>query len=192
MEQWRIWEDENHVAFLTPFANTPGLTVLVPRRHSHSDVFRLDDTSYNSLLHASFSVMGILKQALGVPAVGLFFEGFEVDYTHAKLIPIHASSSQSTGSTSVQPAPFYEKYPGYITTQPGPVGELDSEAHRALVVKIQRAFWNMSSPNTVHPTTVIFAGHPGKTLLDLVCPDSVARKVFSSFQVVEGEEEKGN
>ena len=141
LEQWRIWEDENHVAFLTPFANTPGFTVLVPRRHSHSDIFRLDDTSYNSLLHASFSVMGILKRALGVPAVGLFFEGFEIDYTHAKLIPIHASESQSSiGSTSVQPAPFYEKYPGYITTQPGPVGKLESLGE--LVGKIQQAFVN--------------------------------------------------
>ena len=52
---------ENHVAFLTPFANTSGFTVLVPRRYLHSDVFRLDTISYNSLLHASFSVVGVLK-----------------------------------------------------------------------------------------------------------------------------------
>jgi hypothetical protein len=27
LPQWRVWEDDQHVAFLTPYANTPGFTV---------------------------------------------------------------------------------------------------------------------------------------------------------------------
>jgi len=62
-----------------------------------------------------------------------------IDYTHAKLIPIHASPSLRTWS-NVQPVPFYEKYPGYITTQPGPFAKL--EALDELVDKIQQALVN--------------------------------------------------
>jgi hypothetical protein len=84
--------------------------------------------------------MDILKQAFSVQAVGLFFEGFEIDYTHTKLIPIYASLSQHTWSINVQPAPFYNKYPGYITTQPGLFTKL--EALNELVNKIQQALVN--------------------------------------------------
>ena len=42
--QWRVWEDSTHVAFLTPFPNSPGLTVLIPRRHLSSDIFRFVDS----------------------------------------------------------------------------------------------------------------------------------------------------
>lgn len=45
LEQWRIWEDENRAAFLTPSLC----------RDLHSDVFRLDNTSYNAVLHLSLS-----------------------------------------------------------------------------------------------------------------------------------------
>jgi hypothetical protein len=33
LPQRRIWEDNQNIVFLTPFANTPGFTVLVPRTH---------------------------------------------------------------------------------------------------------------------------------------------------------------
>ncbi|KAI8964139.1 hypothetical protein F5Y11DRAFT_317436 [Daldinia sp. FL1419] len=46
VEQWRVWEDYRHVAFLAPFSNTPGFTALVPRRHLSSDIFRVDSGSY--------------------------------------------------------------------------------------------------------------------------------------------------
>ncbi|XP_068178518.1 uncharacterized protein [Antennarius striatus] len=51
--QWRIWEDEGHVAFLTPFPNSPGFTVLVPRRPLTSDIFRLEKADYEALVLAS-------------------------------------------------------------------------------------------------------------------------------------------
>jgi hypothetical protein len=41
--QWRVWEDDMHIAFLTPFPNTPGFTVLIPRRHLSSDILSLED-----------------------------------------------------------------------------------------------------------------------------------------------------
>ena len=123
IEQWRIWESSTHIAFLTPFGNTPGLTVLIPRRHLSSDVFALSEHDYEALLNAAYIVVDIIKRAFdGVTGVGIFFEGFEIDYTHAKLIPIHAAAAAATGSLQVvvPPAEFQTLYPGFITTQPGP------------------------------------------------------------------------
>ena len=30
---YKVWEDDKHLAFLTPFPNTPGLTVLIPKKN---------------------------------------------------------------------------------------------------------------------------------------------------------------
>jgi diadenosine tetraphosphate (Ap4A) HIT family hydrolase len=53
LPQWRLWDDASHIAFLTPFANSPGYTVLVPRRHLPSDIFGLEDQDYTALVDAS-------------------------------------------------------------------------------------------------------------------------------------------
>ncbi|KAF1957125.1 class II aaRS and biotin synthetase [Byssothecium circinans] len=90
ISQSRVWEDGEHVAFLTPFANTPGFTVLVPREHLTSDIFSIEDTNYAKLMDASYTLAGYLMKAFGVPRCGMIFEGFEIDYAHVKLIPIHS------------------------------------------------------------------------------------------------------
>uniref|UniRef100_A0A8C9XWC6 HIT domain-containing protein n=1 Tax=Sander lucioperca TaxID=283035 RepID=A0A8C9XWC6_SANLU len=42
-QQWRVWEDNEHVAFLTPYPNSPGLTVVVPRKHLSNYVRQHED-----------------------------------------------------------------------------------------------------------------------------------------------------
>jgi beta-aspartyl-peptidase (threonine type) len=131
LEQWRIWESKTHIAFLTPFGNTPGYTVLVPRRHLSSDVFSLAENDYVDLVEAAHIVADVIKRGLGVPRVGIFFEGFEIDYTHVKLIPVHSSGPLET---VIPPATFHERYPGFITTQPGPL-----EKNMALLDAVARS-----------------------------------------------------
>ena len=38
-----LWEDKKHMAFLTPFPNTEGFTVVVPKKHFGSDVLDMPD-----------------------------------------------------------------------------------------------------------------------------------------------------
>jgi beta-aspartyl-peptidase (threonine type) len=124
LSQSRIWEDEEHIAFLTPFANTPGFTVLVPRKHLTSDIFSIEDTDYTNLMDVSYTVAGHLMKAFGVPRCGMIFEGFEIDYAHVKLIPIHScdtrSQSPEAGPT-IEMATYEEKYRGHITSLNGPL-----------------------------------------------------------------------
>jgi len=120
--QWRVWEDDAHVAFLTPFANTTGFTVLVPRRHLSSNVLSLNDSEFAPLMGAVWKVSQFLKQGLQVPRVGIFVEGFEIDYAHVKLIPVQADSDDGESQTATQSAgPYLEEYPGFLSTQLGPL-----------------------------------------------------------------------
>lgn len=118
-----MWENESHVAFLTPFPNCPGFTVLVPRRPLTSDIFRLDKADYEELVLASREVSGLLEAGLGAWGTGLIFEGFEIDYAHAKLIPL-LPPCPSAGDPGPPPE-FQPTYPGYVTSEDGPEADLE-------------------------------------------------------------------
>lgn len=132
--QWRIWEDDFHVAFLTPFGNTPGFTVIVPRKHLGSDILALSNNEYVGIVQAAYTVAQHLKEAFGVKRCGMFFEGYEIDYAHVKLVPVHCRSTTEGPDfdTVTGAANFHEMYQGYLTTQPGPLAsDLDSISAQA-------------------------------------------------------------
>ena len=134
LPQWRIWEDELYVAFLTPFGNTPGFTVLVPRKHLGSDIFAFEDEDFAGIVQAAHKVAQYLKKALCVERCGMFFEGYEIDYTHVKLIPVHdhVTPQGQHFSPIALSAPFQTIYNGYLTTQYGPLAaDLDFMADKA-------------------------------------------------------------
>ena len=85
MKSWKIWEDEKFLAFLTPFPNTPGFTVVIPKQNPGDYVFSLDDNLYSEMMLAVKKVAGILKKAFDTPRVALIFEGTGVAHVHAKL-----------------------------------------------------------------------------------------------------------
>jgi diadenosine tetraphosphate (Ap4A) HIT family hydrolase len=115
LEQWRVWESESHVAFLTPFGNTPAKTVLVPRKHVDSDILGTPIEDFEDLAGATWGVVtALMRSRLEPDRVGLIFEGMEINWAHAKLIPICGD----VGNTSEQP--FVEKYTGAVSSQPGP------------------------------------------------------------------------
>ncbi|KAL8938578.1 MAG: hypothetical protein Q9211_003145 [Gyalolechia sp. 1 TL-2023] len=133
--QWRVWEDKKHVAFLTPFGNTPGYTVVIPRKHLSSDVFSLDDSDYTDIITAAYQVAQHLKHAFGVAQCGMFFEGFEIDYAHVKMVPVHDHDVANGRRFSPVPGSiaFQTVYEGFLTTQLGPLakdlGELAETAN---------------------------------------------------------------
>lgn len=120
-----MWEDKSHVAFLTPFPNCPGLTVLVPRRPLTSDIFRLEKADYEGLVLASREVSGLLEDGLGAGGTALIFEGFEIDYAHAKLIPLLPPSPPQSAGDPSRPSEFHPTYPGYVTSEDGPEANLE-------------------------------------------------------------------
>lgn len=143
VDQWRIWESATHVAFLTPFPNTTGYTVLVPRRHLDSNILRLDDTDFYDLANAIHEVSSLLKSALRVKRVGIIFEGMEIDYTHAKLVPIIENGPIKTTNTADT---FSESYLGYISSKPGP--SVPTRSLQSMQEAISKARKTVRPPST--------------------------------------------
>jgi beta-aspartyl-peptidase (threonine type) len=121
LEQWRVWESDSHIAFLTPFGNTYGKTVLVPRKHTDSDILSLPDANFCDLASSVWdAIQMIVASDLRADRVGLIFEGMEVDWAHAKLIPICADDGREAPEQ-----PFVEVYGGSVSSQPGPVDNIE-------------------------------------------------------------------
>ena len=124
--------------------NHTGFTVLVPRAHLPSDIFSLDKADYAQLVEAAHTVAQVLKCAFEARRIGMIFEGFEIEYTHVKLIPVRdppANSASLRTQNAIQEADYHESYPGYVTSLNGPAirdNELLSRDAQAVRKLLQR------------------------------------------------------
>lgn len=133
---YNVWEDDHYLAFLTPFPNTPGFTVVIPKTNPGDYIFALSPEQYSGLLLAARQVAQILERALRVQRVALVVEGTGVAYVHVKLIPLHGDLAGQTGVFSPH-AEFNEHYQGYLTTAEGP--KMDDDRLRAIQRQIIEA-----------------------------------------------------
>jgi diadenosine tetraphosphate (Ap4A) HIT family hydrolase len=133
---YKVWENDNFLAFLTPFPNTPGLTVVIPKHNPGSYIFSLDPDLYIEFLKVTKTVANILEKALEVKRVALVFEGTGVAYVHAKLYPLYGQLASQPGVWS-ENREFVEEYRGWITTLEGPA--MDEARLLEIQKKIQHA-----------------------------------------------------
>jgi diadenosine tetraphosphate (Ap4A) HIT family hydrolase len=132
----KVWEDDRYVAFLTPWPNTLGLTVVVPKKNEAVYVFDLTDEQIGSLMHAAKKVAKLLEKAFNVSKVGLVFEGEGVAHVHAKLYPMHGLKNGEAVHYN-HPITFFPEYPGYIQTGEGP--RMSDEELEKVQAKIKAA-----------------------------------------------------
>lgn len=132
---WKVWEDERYLAFLTPFASTPGATVVIPKQNPGDYVFNMDDDAVAGLMQAAKKTAKLLEKALGASRVALVFEGEAVPHVHAKLYPMHDFTADR--SKFPKETVFFPVYPGYIDTRSGP--KMSDDELNALQKKIQEA-----------------------------------------------------
>ena len=118
MDAHIVWQDDTHMAFLTPFPNTPGVTVVIPKKNIGDDFTELSEQDLSALQIAAQKVARILKKAMNVARVALVIEGTGVAYIHIKLYPLHGDVASKTGLMPT--AEFVENYRGYLTTTEGP------------------------------------------------------------------------
>lgn len=131
---YKVFEDDNYLAFLTPFGNTPGQTVVIPKQNPGAYVFDVDDEIIVGLMATAKKVAKTLESALGVSRVAAVFEGEGVQHLHVKLFPMH----EFDGDRSKFPkqSAFFPVYPGYISTAEGP--HMGDEKLKEIHEKIQR------------------------------------------------------
>ncbi len=117
---WTIWEDDSYIAFLTPFPNTPGATVVIPKTNQGDYIFRLSDEQLSGLILAAKKVANLLEKAFDVKRVASVVEGTEVPYVHVKLYPLHGDLGQASARVVTDRDNYSDTYQGYITTKDGP------------------------------------------------------------------------
>ena len=114
---YTVWEDEKHIAFLSIFPNTEGVTVVIPKKHHSSYLFDLDDAVITDLVLASKQVGKLLDSKLeDVGRTGMIFEGFGVDHIHAKLFPMHGTKMDNWKSINSAVDKYFTQYEGYLSS----------------------------------------------------------------------------
>ncbi|TAL51244.1 HIT family protein [Patescibacteria group bacterium] len=83
----KVWEDDDHLAFLDINPIREGHTLVIPKVHA-SYLFDMNDESYQSLLGAAKQIAIRLKEVFQVPRIGMAVEGFAVDHVHVHLVPL--------------------------------------------------------------------------------------------------------
>lgn len=113
----KVWEDEKHVAFLSIFPNTEGVTVVIPKAHYSSYVFDLPEEVMIELILSAKKVAKLLDMKLDdVGRTSMVFEGFGVDHIHAKLFPMHGTKMKDWKPIKSDVDKYFEKYEGYISS----------------------------------------------------------------------------
>ena len=113
----KIWEDENHLAFLGIYPNTEGMTVVITKKHYPSYAFDLPENVLKDLVIAAKKVGKLLDEKVeGVGRTGMVFEGFGVDHVHAKLFPLHGTNMKDWKPVHSNVDKYFEKYEGHISS----------------------------------------------------------------------------
>lgn len=114
----KIWEDDQHLAFLSIFPNTPGFSVVVTKEHHPSYAFANSDEVLTKLTLAAKKVGELLDLAFeDVGRTGLIYEGFGVNHLHAKLFPMHGTAEMEKWQPVKSPLKtFFDKYPGFMSS----------------------------------------------------------------------------
>lgn len=114
---YKIYEDQYCLAFLTPYPNTFGQTVVITKKHYSSYFADVPNAALNHLIKAIKNVAIMLDRAYDdVGRTAVVFEGWGINHLHAKLYPMHGTIDPANRQKSSSIA-FFDTYPGYVTTE---------------------------------------------------------------------------
>lgn len=113
----KIWEDEDHLAFLSHKPNTEGFTVVITKEHYPSYAFEVPETVMTGLTKASRKVGKLLDESFeDVGRTGMILEGYGVNHLHAKLFPMHGTEEDEWSKKDSDIETYFEEYEGYISS----------------------------------------------------------------------------
>jgi histidine triad (HIT) family protein len=82
----KVWEDEDHLAFLDINPRVEGHTLVIPKR-AHDEVFAMPEAAYDALWGAARTVAHHLEERTGCKRVVVVILGYEVPHVHIHLMP---------------------------------------------------------------------------------------------------------
>jgi len=99
----KVYEDDEHLAFLDIFPNREGQTLVIPKRHFSGYAFLMPDKEYSQLLLKAKKVARLLDKKLGAERTCLVTEGYGVDHAHVKLFPMKPGAYEGALTTKLGP-----------------------------------------------------------------------------------------
>ena len=91
---FKIYEDDNFLAFLDINPNALGHTLCIPKKEV-DQLFDLDDKNLSELIIFSKKVANAIKKAVVCKRVGMSVIGLEVPHVHVHLVPINNMDDMS-------------------------------------------------------------------------------------------------
>jgi len=102
---YKIYEDDDSLAFLDINPILPGQALVIPKNHCTSDFRKVDNEVLTELIVTTKKVAQKIDKALSTRCC-LVIEGFDVDHFHIKLYPTtlgnHLVLSSCGKSTSIE------------------------------------------------------------------------------------------
>jgi len=93
---YKVWEDDQFLAFLDIHPIKEGHTLIIPKIHSPY-LFEMNEAEYSAIWNAAKTVSAKLKQVFQPKTgkIGSIVYGLDVDHTHIHLVPIDQSGDLS-------------------------------------------------------------------------------------------------
>jgi histidine triad (HIT) family protein len=109
LPSWRVYEDENAVAFLDKGQVTRGHTLVVPRRHAE-DIWSLSEDEADAIMRSVHRVACLLREKLGLLGLNVTQANGraawqEVFHYHVHLIPRYGNDGFRPPWRSTAPTP---------------------------------------------------------------------------------------
>ena len=122
---FKINENNDFLAFLDINPNTKGASVISTKKHFSSDITDLEPQILSEIMDFAQETCVKIKDKLEVRRVGIAIEGMGVNHFHIKLYPFHGLGENLEHLDTTHEKMFFEKYPGYLTTQIGEQADFD-------------------------------------------------------------------
>lgn len=120
----KVWEDEDHLAFLAHNPNTEGFTVVITKEHYPSYAFEVPEDVMVEITKATRKVGKLLDRSFDdVGRTGMIFEGYGVNHLHTKLFPMHGTNEDEWQKKESNIDKYFEKYEGYISSHTSKMAE---------------------------------------------------------------------
>jgi len=87
LSAFKVWEDDNFLAFLDHKPITPGHTLLIPKDH-YDYLFEMPERRYSDIMKNARRLSSPLRTAMASKRIGVIVEGFGVNHCHVHLVPI--------------------------------------------------------------------------------------------------------
>ena len=98
---YKIYEDENYLAFLDVFPLVEGHTLVIPKQETDY-IFDLDDELLTGLTLVCKKVAKAIAKAIPCNRIGTAVVGLEVPHAHVHLIPINKMDDMNFNNKKLQ------------------------------------------------------------------------------------------